>query len=308
MSNASPAKPDLLGIIATAGEHLRADLRARLISHKGELGRAREATVREFLKAQLPRNLEISTGLVFDVNGNVSDQLDIVISDPATGGAYLTPGDITLFRAESALAAGQVKSTIGSKKELWSAFDNLRSVSYLDRSAGGKAVCLRTGEPIRPSQVHNHRIFTFLFVASGSLSPATCREVLLDYVAYHQEPHQWPNLVFFLDSCFVTFACYHGICPNALDAYGITLLEEDGLNLARFVRFLVDGVVATSPAYTTHASYLPGLFPAAKADIFYSTFHEEGEPPPLISNWITAKCLPRYVDGDQDEEDSSDGK
>lgn len=285
MASSVKDRPELLReIVQKAGERMLADLRTKLVAHRGEAGRSREAAVREFLIGQLPQSLEVSSGFAFDVAGRVSRQLDLVVSHREAGGTYDIGGGTKYFRIESVVGVGQVKSVITSRRELWEAFENLESVANLDRSAEGAARCLRSGEAIDHREVYHHRVFTFLLVAEPGLSADTCREVLIDFALTHCD-YVWPNLVLFLDSHLLTYHCDDGVCPNAAHARGVTLVKDDGLNLVRFVRFLADALVATAPAYAAHSRYLPGIFPAEGSDTWYSTFHEEGEPPPLVSQW-----------------------
>lgn len=50
-----------------------------LTTHGGSKGSAREVVVTEFLKANLPSNLDFTTGQIFDSRDNLSGQVDIII-------------------------------------------------------------------------------------------------------------------------------------------------------------------------------------------------------------------------------------
>ena len=53
----------------------------RLSRHPGIKGDVSETIVKSFLADYLPQNLQISSGQIFDTNGKVSRQLDIIIHD-----------------------------------------------------------------------------------------------------------------------------------------------------------------------------------------------------------------------------------
>ena len=68
-------------LLRASARRMREDLTEPLVRHPGELGSGREEIIREFLRACLPKRFEISTGFAFDSKGNVSKQLDIIISN-----------------------------------------------------------------------------------------------------------------------------------------------------------------------------------------------------------------------------------
>src|SRR5262249_29496697 len=141
-------------LFASAGERMRHDLAERLVAHPGELGMGREEIIRDFLRRYLPKRFEISTGFAFDCHGNVSKQLDVVISDGSVATHFQTAGGVRYFPCESIVAAGQIKSSVTSLKEFDAAIDNIESAKRLDRSAGGLAVDVRSREPM--DHLRNH--------------------------------------------------------------------------------------------------------------------------------------------------------
>ena len=85
-------------LLKAAAENMTNDIRRRLISHPGELGTAREQIIREFLTAHLPKRFDVSTGFVFDCNGLISRQLDIVVFDATIFGSSDYLGGWSLAR------------------------------------------------------------------------------------------------------------------------------------------------------------------------------------------------------------------
>ena len=61
---------------------LQADLQGgTLISHQGEKGNASEESWRKLLDDYLPRRFQVSKAFVVDSNGDISQQIDLVIYD-----------------------------------------------------------------------------------------------------------------------------------------------------------------------------------------------------------------------------------
>jgi len=163
-------------LLASAAERMKADLGERLTTHPGELGTDREEIVRSFLRAYLPKRFEVSTGFVFDVNGAVSKQIDVVIADSLVCARFETVGGTRYYPCESVVAVGQIKSSLTSKKKLHDALANLESVKFLDRAARGQAVDNRFGEHIDQRSDHRHQIFSFLFVTGKTISEDAIQE------------------------------------------------------------------------------------------------------------------------------------
>ena len=211
-----------MGLIRSAGERMREDLAERFVDHPGELGAGREEIIREFLRTYLPKRYDVSTGFAFDALGNVSQQLDIIISDALIGPRFETRGGIRYHPCETVLAVGQVKSSITSSDVFSAALDNLASAKRLDRSARGEALDYRFGEPLDPRNNYLDQIFTFLIVSGKMLRGPTAREEYLNYM--HSRPAEvWTNIILSLDRFLITFFCENGVCPNAMDARGIYL-------------------------------------------------------------------------------------
>lgn len=157
-------------LLASAAERMKADLKERLIAHPGELGTDREEIVRSFLRAYLPKRFDVSTGFIFDADGEMSKQIDIIIADSLVCARFETAGGTRYYPCEAVVAVGQIKSSLTSVAKLHDALANLESVKALDRSARGQAVDDRFGEPIDPQSNHLHQIFSFLLVTGNSIS------------------------------------------------------------------------------------------------------------------------------------------
>ncbi len=91
-------------------------------------GEKREKIVGTFLRNYLPKNWGISTGEVFNQDGLVSRQVDIIIYDYSR--PALRDADLKLFPVGSVLATCEVKTTL-DKERLDEAVQNIQSVKSL---------------------------------------------------------------------------------------------------------------------------------------------------------------------------------
>lgn len=107
------------------------------ITHPGENGRARETILRNFLRSFVPPAFGIDTGFIFDVNGLVSRQIDIVIYRTGYHPVFEI-GGVKHFMIESVAAVIENKAHITSVAVLEQALGNVRSVKLLDRAGGGR--------------------------------------------------------------------------------------------------------------------------------------------------------------------------
>lgn len=274
----------LESMLRAAGERMKQDLAHRLIAHPGELGSDREEIVRQFLRAYLPKRFEISTGFVFDCHGRISGQIDIVIFNSLSCPRFETPGGVRFFPCESVVAVGQVKSSLRRQRDLDEAIQNLESVKSLDRSAGGRAIDVESGERLNNLDNHRDQIFGFILVAGKALAPDSLHERFLHYTVGSQ-PHLWPNVILVLGSCLITFCCDDGVCPNPMHARGVALqlAGSEDLLLDRFYVLLGRALQSTRISSLPYWEYLQR---ARKWDakVFYAATGDEGEPPPYLSS------------------------
>lgn len=96
----------LPAIFDEVAEQMRSDLRiARVaLQHPGLKGASFETTFRRFLRQYLPKNLDVSTGVLVDARGNpASRQMDVIISDAAKTPIFYLSGDIRVVPIECVL-------------------------------------------------------------------------------------------------------------------------------------------------------------------------------------------------------------
>jgi hypothetical protein len=269
-------------MLAAAGNQMRADLAEQMVAHPGELGVGREEVIRRFLRRYLSARFEVSTGFVFDSQGNVSKQLDIIVANAQVCPRFETAGGIRYYPCESVVAVGQVKSSLTSDAELQSALTNLESVKVLDRSANGRAFDADRREEIDNVANHLHQIFTFLLICGKALKHSTLQTAFMDRVLV-TAPHVWTNIILALDQYLLTFHCHDGVCPNPMHARGVALqraLPGDEL-LMRFYLLLGQAIEVTRVASLPYWEYLS----AAKlwnVEVHYSV-SDPDLPPPLLA-------------------------
>ncbi len=99
-------------LLKSVAEQMRVALRQKLIPHPGELGTGREEVVRDFLRKHLPKRFGVSTGFVFDAQGKVSRQIDVVVYDAYLCPSFETVGGKMFFPCESVVAVGEAKSQL----------------------------------------------------------------------------------------------------------------------------------------------------------------------------------------------------
>lgn len=106
-----------------------------VIGHPGEKGAATEENWRRMLRGYLPNRYQVTSGCVVDVDGNVSEQMDVLILDNQYTPVLFETGGVQYFPAESLYAAFEVKQDI-TKKHIEYAGAKLSSVRRLHRTSG----------------------------------------------------------------------------------------------------------------------------------------------------------------------------
>jgi hypothetical protein len=116
------------------------ELKAKLlgvaaIPHQGEKGDASENDWREFLKNFLPSRYAVDKAFVVDVEGNYSEQIDIVIYDKHFSPLLLDRGGVRFLLAESVYAVFEVKQEV-NKPHIDYAGKKVSSVRRMKRTSG----------------------------------------------------------------------------------------------------------------------------------------------------------------------------
>lgn len=105
------------------------------LPHSGLKGTAFEGEFKKFLRAYIPLNLEISSGIVVDSNDNESRQLDVIIHDALKTPSLFNESGIIVIPIECVYAVIEVKSNIDSAKTIGEIFVNMKSVKDLKKTS-----------------------------------------------------------------------------------------------------------------------------------------------------------------------------
>lgn len=103
---------------------------AKLFQHGGLVGNVREFVIKSVLKRFLPDAVTIGAGQAFDVNGNMSRQIDIIIADNRFPVLRSADG-CNLYPIESVIATLEIKSCIDSFDGLSESMANCHSILQL---------------------------------------------------------------------------------------------------------------------------------------------------------------------------------
>src|SRR6266851_3770262 len=109
-----------------------------IIQHPGTMGDAAELEWRKMLNQYLPRRYSADTAFVLDCEGNISEQIDIVIYDRQYSPFLFNQNDAKYLPAESVYAAIEVKQGLSAA-----------NIKYAGEKAGTVRRLRRTGAPIR---------------------------------------------------------------------------------------------------------------------------------------------------------------
>jgi len=106
---------------------------SKLFEHHGERGAFREGIIKRFLRPFLPECYGLASGEAFDLNGQSSRQLDVVIHDPIFSTVlFRDRNDSWLFPCESVYGNIEIKSHL-TGDELRTSFQNVASLKQLHR-------------------------------------------------------------------------------------------------------------------------------------------------------------------------------
>ncbi len=140
----------------TLMEHF-AKVRTNLISLSDHLGIAkhgdikgtgREALINQFLKANLPSQVDFYTGEIIDKNNFTSGQIDIIVQSFSSPKIHLI-NDLKIALADNVIAIIEVKSVINTG-HLKHALDSFKKVKLLNRSHNLKGNNTHDNHPNTP--------------------------------------------------------------------------------------------------------------------------------------------------------------
>lgn len=105
---------------------------SKLFSHSGEKGEFREQIITQLLKPYLPACYGLGSGQVFSLDGNESNQIDVVIYDEIFSNVLFKNKNSSLFPCESVYGEIEIKSVL-NYDEFSMGADNIASLKKLKR-------------------------------------------------------------------------------------------------------------------------------------------------------------------------------
>jgi hypothetical protein len=123
-----------------------------VVKHPGTLGDASELDWRGMLADFLPKRYGVTKAFVVDVDGGISEQLDVVIHDRHYSPLLFEVGGAHFVPAESVYAVFEVKQAI-NRGDIEYAGDKIESVRRLRRTSVGFATATGRAQPRTPPRI-----------------------------------------------------------------------------------------------------------------------------------------------------------
>jgi hypothetical protein len=177
------------------------EYQAKILGHPGEVGTGRENVLKRVLSKYIPKRYVVDSGFVVDASVKSSEQMDIVIYEANYTPVFEIVEGKSFFPCETVVAVGQVRTKIGSRKEMQECLNNIKSVKELDRSNKGTNELI-TGpgisfEPLArhfdPNKNFRDQIFGFIFCSSSIKRDSMISE--LQKFNKQNERKLWTNIV-----------------------------------------------------------------------------------------------------------------
>jgi hypothetical protein len=209
--------------------------------HPGELGKARENVLKEFLIQFLPEPFDIGSGFVIDGDGNKSEQIDLIIFDKTLSCGIGLVGGVWYYPCESVVAVGEVKTSITSRIKFNEALGKIESVLKLSRSP----ITKKRGFGLLPKEL---RIIGFVFT-SKSLRKETMYNELANFCSTRPQSH-WPNFIIDFEKYLISYygkRPFVGATPFAdlADEWYVTADSQRDKIIPLFTCYLISQLVAT---------------------------------------------------------------
>lgn len=128
---------DLKNYYIQVAQNLTAEAKqAALLANPTGVGTEREEVYREFLERHLPKTCDVFLGgYVFDVKGNTSKQIDVIVTSGNTPIFQLSDRTRRIAPLEGTIAVAEIKSKL-DKANLCSALENFAAIPRMPDSEG----------------------------------------------------------------------------------------------------------------------------------------------------------------------------
>lgn len=181
---------------ASVAEELSSQARqAGLLRNPTGVGTEREEVYRTFLERHLPKMCDVFLGgYVFDMTGNSSSQMDVIVTAGSTPRFRMSSGDRYIAPLEGTIAVAEIKSQL-NKATLWEALTGCASVPPMPASGGIKPPYLRINE-----ERWQETPYKIVFAYDGISADTICGHIDEFYTQRPEIPHyRRPNIIHVLD-------------------------------------------------------------------------------------------------------------
>ena len=156
-------------LFSQAGDHLRAEFENVKNSnpHYAESGAEVEIILKDFLNEHIPKRFAADSGLVIDVEDNISLQTDVIIYDAINSPVYRKGERVLILPNDNVAAVIEVKSRL-NKRELEDAAKKISSVKKLKTTP-----ITGVDQPVTFSPLVNTKTMGVVFAYESSTSLET---------------------------------------------------------------------------------------------------------------------------------------
>ena len=209
----------LVDALRIANSDIKAQFeKSSLFTHSGEKGQVREEIISNLLRPFLPECFGLGTGQVFDLNDNMSKQIDIVVYDAIHSNVLLKNHKSNLFPCESIYGLIEIKSNL-STDELLKSLDNIASIKQLQRRDSTMLditpiVELGIGEGLTASTEKCKDYIGIIFGFDG-LEKETLLEKLNDQIG-QRDKSLLPDFVFCYEKKYMVWKTNENLKPAGL--------------------------------------------------------------------------------------------
>lgn len=231
--------------VSELGKELVHELnKAKLATHPVAVGSNKEFGVIQKLQDLLPAGVGIGSGFVYDINGNVSKQCDIVIYEKDFCLVTTINGNKkdSFYNCESVIAVGEVKSVL-AKDELLDSLDKFETINGLkrfvtqedinaDRQYLSKMAMVQSLDKVPVERNEFDRIFKFIICESMSVDV----EKAIEEKGVVDKDDLFNSIVS-LDGTHVMYLNGKRVCLSPYFADKI-IIQKDSNNYAPFSRFM----------------------------------------------------------------------
>lgn len=187
-------KTRIQDLVTEAGKQLRQEFESikKTNPHYAERGAEAENILKDFLNRLLPKRFSADTGLVIDLEDNISSQTDVIIYDSLNSPIYRTGSRLLILPADNVASIIEVKSSL-NKTELLDAAKKIASVKCLK-----KTPLTDVDQPVTFSPLVTTKTYGIIFAYESKTSlealAGNLKEINKNYPS-----EQWIDLVVVLD-------------------------------------------------------------------------------------------------------------